>query len=538
MTTMQHDECATYVEVESALRIRGPVQTPPSPSPRLYPKVMSATCPACERGTLGVYHVAGGLAHLECRPTRCEPVTVLVSLGIDRRPVDPATVDAASSSAAHSGQLRMALGFADAAVDSFKFVHGIGWHYWDDTRWAYDDAGRVNRAVIDVLSTALALALTDGDKELRSDVRKCESATGIRGVLEIASTLPQFAVTVPELDADAYRFNTATGTLDLHTIELASHRPGDLITKVARATYDPYPMGSVWTRFLLDVLPDAEVREYLQRLIGVALIGRVIEHVLPILTGTGANGKSTFVKAVCNALGDYAGVAEPDLMMQRQGAHPTGETDLLGKRLVAVNESENGKSIDAAKMKRLTGGDTIRARKMRQDFFEFEPSHMPLLVTNHLPKVAGDDPAVWRRLRVIPFDVEIPSEDRDPRLDEALQLEADVVLSWAVDGLRDYQDRGGLDEPPAVLVATGNYQQASDAVARFIAEECVTSSAVMKVRARELFHAWDHWRVIDGAEQMSEKAFGQAADRLGYPTEQKRDGAWRQGIRVKTEVDK
>ena len=100
-------------------------------------------------------------------------------------------------------------------------------------------------------------------------------------------------------------------------------------------------------------------------------------------------------------------------------------------------------------MKRLTGGDAIRARRMRQDFIEFAPSHTALLITNHLPKVSGDDAAIWRRLRVVPFDVVIPESEQDGTLGEQLELEADAILAWAVAGYRDYVARGGLDEPAA-----------------------------------------------------------------------------------------
>ena len=129
---------------------------------------------------------------------------------------------------------------------------------------------------------------------------------------------------------------------------------------------------------------------------------------------------------------------EPDLFLHRQGAHPTGEMDLLGIRWCVVSEIEKDRRLAEATMKRLTGGDTIRARRMRQDFIEFTPSHTAIMVTNHLPKVSGDDPAIWRRLRVVPFDVVIPEDQRNKHLDEQLQLDADAVLAWAVAGYLDY----------------------------------------------------------------------------------------------------
>mgnify|MGYP000880864700 CR=1 FL=1 len=432
----------------------------------------------------------------------------------------------------HTGQVRMAYRLRAAFQDRLLHVHGIGWHYWDGTRWAADDTGTAKRAVLDVLRSALADSL--GDKQLQQDVRRCESDSGINGVLGIAAALIPFAAAARDLDADPYLLNTATGTLDLRTLTASPHRPTDRITKICNGAYDPDAQAPHWTAFLARVLPDDDVRGFLQRLIGVGLLGAVREHVLPILTGTGANGKGTFYEAVLHALGDYASTAEPDLFMHRDGAHPTGEMDLMGRRLIVVSESERNRRLAEATMKRLTGGDPIRARRMRQDFVQFDPSHLPMLITNHLPKVSADDAAVWRRLRVVPFDVVIPQGERDGELGERLKLEADGILAWAVAGWRDYSDRGSLDEPAAVLAATDAYQSASDAVRRFIDEECLVSSPVLKATTSQLFEAFEKWRVRDGAEALSQKAFGQAIDRHGYPADKPvRGKRWRTGIALR-----
>lgn len=437
----------------------------------------------------------------------------------------------ANNTEVHSGQARMAYRLAGSHHNRLLYVTGIGWHAWDGTRWRADDRGAAKRAVLEVLRVALGQSLAD--KDLRADVKRCESAAGVAGVLDLAAALEPFAATVHDLDADPYLFNTANGTLDLRTGSLRPHRPGDRITKVSRAAYEPTADGQSWERFLAQVLPDAEVRGFLQRVAGVALAGLVLEHVLVILTGTGANGKGTAYKAVNHALGDYASTAEPDLFMHRQGAHPTGEMDLLGVRLVVVSESEKDRRLAEATMKRLTGGDTIRARRMRQDFVEFTPSHTAILVTNHLPKVSGDDPAIWRRLRVVPFDVVIPEADRDVHLDEQLQLDADAILSWAVAGYTDYVQRRGLDEPRSVLAATEDYQRSSDAVRRFLDDEdAVVRLPSVAATTAQLHNRWVDWARSDGADELSARAFGQALDRLGFEVTKSNGAKVRRGIGV------
>ena len=436
------------------------------------------------------------------------------------------------SSEEHSGQMRMAHRLAESHRDKLLYVHGIGWHFWDGRRWAVDDVGAAKRAVMEVLKTALSESLND--KELRSDVRKCESASGITGVLSIAEAMTTFAATVRDMDADSSLLNVDNGTLDLRTMELRPHVPADRLTKVTRAGYRVTDDGD-WQQFLATVLPDAKVRAYVQRQLGVALLGEVVEHVLPIWTGTGANGKSTAIGALSWALGDYASTAEPELLLHRHGAHPTGEMDLMGRRLIVVTETDEGRRFAESTMKRLTGGDTIRARRMRQDFVEFIPSHTTVLVTNHLPQVSGDDPAVWRRIRVVPFDVVIPAKDRDGTLPQRLARCADEVLSWCVQGWQQYQQIG-LDEPDAVLTRTDEYKADSDAVGRFISDECVVSAAPHKATTSTLFTAWERWRASEGVEEMTMKAFGKALDRHGYPvTGRTQAGRWRSGIALRAD---
>ncbi len=428
----------------------------------------------------------------------------------------------------HSGQVRLAYRLAGAYADGLLHVHGIGWHYWDGKRWAEDDQRHARRAVHDVLAVALGESV--GDKQLRADVAKCESDAGISGVLGVAADLVEFTATVRDLDADPYLLNCANGTLDLRSRALRPHDPRDRLTKVTTGAYDPdadprvLPMGntpvptSVWETFLASVLPDQAEREYLRRVIGQCVYGRVREHLFPVLIGVGANGKGSMYGAVTNALGDYATVINPELLMVRERGGIGGPEmmTLLGARLVIGSETEDGRKLDEATMKRLTGGDELTARRLYSPPVTWQPSHQLVYVTNSLPKVKGNDPAVWRRLRVVPFDVVVPVEDRDPELAERLALHADAILSWVVAGHFDYEDNGGMREPASVIRATGDYQADSDAVARFVAEACEVGP-YLSAYPRELYAAWQRWPDRDGAEAMTERAFTKELDRLGYP---------------------
>jgi len=429
----------------------------------------------------------------------------------------------------HSGQVRMAYRLAASCADQLLHVHGLGWHFWDAQRWAVDDQGHARRAVLDVLRDALAESV--GDKQLRADVGRCESDAGIAGVLGIAAALVEFAATIRDLDADPYLLNCANGTLDLRDRRLRPHDPRDRLTKVTTGAYDPTVSDCVWSEFLAGVIPDEAERDYLRRVVGQCVYGRVREHLFPVLIGTGANGKGTTYGAITHALGDYATVINPDLLMVRDRGGGGGPElmALLGVRLVVGSETEEGRKLDEAAMKRLTGGDELTARHLYSHPVTWQPSHQIIYVTNSLPTVKGNDPAVWRRIRVVPFNVVIPQDQWDVQLGERLALHADAVLSWVVAGHFDYEDNGGMREPSSVLRATGSYQADSDAVARFVAEACMTSDSASS-SSRDLFSAWQRWAVSEGAESLSEKAFGAELDRLGYTSRRKRNGAVRTGL--------
>lgn len=435
----------------------------------------------------------------------------------------------------HRGQARIAYRLADACASRLMFVRGMGWHVWDGHRWAADEKDHATTYVLDVLRDALADSLHDAD--LRADVRRCETANGIAGVLSIASALPTLRAATSELDADPHLLNCANGTLDLRTRTLRPHNPADRITRVCRGAYRPDTHATHWTGFLESILPDPSERGYLQRVIGQGVFGAVREHLFPVLTGTGANGKGTAYGAIVHAMGDYAAIIDPQILMtSERGPGGPEMMQLFGARLVVGSETNEGKQLDAALMKRLSGGDQITARNLYQPPITWDPTHQLVYVTNHLPKVKGNDPAVWRRIRVIPFDVVVPPEDRDAELPERLQLDADVILSWAVAGWFAYIDQGGMGEPDAVQRATDGYQTDSDPVKRFTQDYCVTGPNAW-AKARELFHAWERWAERDGAKRLTEKAFGEELDRLGFPSKRVSAGNIRNGIGLASEDD-
>jgi putative DNA primase/helicase len=288
-----------------------------------------------------------------------------------------------------------------------------------------------------------------------------------------------------------------------------------MLTKMTGAAYRPEAAGTAFARFLERVQPKDEMREYLGRLLGHGLEGRVVEHILQIHCGAGRNGKGTLIGAVDAALGDYADAADPDLLTARTfDAHPTSTADLYGLRLAILHETDKGRRLAEATVKRLTGGDRLKARRMREDFWSFAPSHTFAMLTNHKPVISGTDEAIWARLRVVPWDVVIPAEERDPGLGDKLTLELDAVLAFLVRGYRDWREHG-LADPAEVMAATEAYRAESDALGRFLEQRCLIGPH-FRVRSSDLFTAWCKWCAGEGEDPGSQTSFSTTLTNAGY----------------------
>lgn len=392
------------------------------------------------------------------------------------------------------------------------------WVAWDGTKWAPDETGEAERRAKATVKAMYHEADPGGgiplDRNLAAHALKSEARPRIEAMLALARSERPIAVTPVVFDADRWALNVENGTVDLRTGELRPHRREDLITKIAGTVYDPEAEAPTWAAFLRRVLPSEALRRFVQKLAGYSLTGDVSEQILPFLFGLGANGKSTFINIFMEALGDYAQQAAPELLMAKANAHPTELADLQGTRLVAAVEIEDGRRLAESLVKQLTGGDKIRARKMRQDFFEFEPTHKPWLVANHRPEVRGTDHAMWRRIKLVPFGVTIPEEEKDPELPEKLRAELPGILAWAVEGCLLWQ-REGLGEPEEVKAATEDYRDEMDVLGEFIKDKCVLHENT-HADATPLYQAYLRWCQNAGEEGDTQTKFGKRLRERGF----------------------
>lgn len=395
------------------------------------------------------------------------------------------------------------------------------WLVWDGRRWQRDTKGVVTEKAKQVVA-GMFQEVAHPPPSLSADERKAlskwalasESAQRIGAMIQLARSVPGIPVEPHELDANPYLLNVGNGTVDLRTGEKRAHDREDLMTKMAGTTYRPTARAERFKRFLESILPDAAVRRFLQRFFGYCLTGAVSEQVLVVAYGGGSNGKSTLARAIQEVMGEYAMEADTDLLLARRDTHPTGVADLLGARFVVAQEVDEGRRLNEAQVKQLTGGDRIKARRMRQDFFEFDPTHKLMLATNHRPDVRGTDYAIWRRLKLVPFEVTITGDQQDRSLPDVLRNEAPGILQWMIAGCVDWH-HAGLTDPHAVRIATDDYRAAMDVLGAFIAERCVTGPTT-KVASKALYADYLDWCHRTGEQPMSQRRLGQSLGDRGY----------------------
>jgi putative DNA primase/helicase len=399
-----------------------------------------------------------------------------------------------------------------------RYCHPWGcWLAWMGSHWQRDDIGYAEHCAKETLRQLAAdLAEMEDDqarKQLARHIARSEDAQRIRGaVFLLRSDLP---VVPDQFDADPWVLNCANGTIDLRTGGLRPHSRRDLITKMSPVAYDPDAIPLRWITFLEEILPDPAVRSFVQRLCGYSLTGVTSEQVLTIFYGGGANGKSTFNETLLRILGDYAQTAPAETFLDRRDGIPNDVARLRGARFVSASELGEGRRLNEALVKRMTGGDTIVARFMRAEWFEFTPTFKAVLVTNHRPEIRGTDEAIWRRIRLVPFTVTIPAERRDPELPAKLESEAAGVLAWAVEGCLDWQ-RNGLGAPEAVTAATADYRGDMDVLGGFL-EDCCRIGDGLRAKASELYTRYGYWCTTNGETNgLSAKAFGLRLAERGF----------------------
>ncbi len=311
--------------------------------------------------------------------------------------------------------------------------------------------------------------------------------------------------------------NVENGTIDLRTGEVLPHRQADLITKLCPVEFDKDAKCPRWMKFLHRIMADdEEVIFFLQKVIGLSLTGDVTEDVFFFLHGSGENGKSTFLNIIHSLLGDYACRSQIETFLTSYHDNiPNDIAALCGARFVSAVEARKGRRFDEGKIKHFTGGDPIQARFMRAEYFEFMPQFKLWIAANSKPIISDTTRAMWRRVRLIPFNIQIPEEEQDKNLEEKLKEELPGILLWALEGCLAWQ-REGLGYPEAVKEATKEYEEEMDILSDFINEKLIKDPAA-KIQSSILYAEYQEycngigekkpWTMFRFSREMKERGF-------------------------------
>lgn len=422
------------------------------------------------------------------------------------------------------------------------------WYAWDGKRFREDARNSIQERAKDTVTGIYVEAGKEQDPTRRGQLiahgKASESARSIACIPKLASSDPRVVVEPDQLNANKDLLNCLNGTIELKTGEFRDHRRADLITCLAPVEYDESATCPTWESTLNLIFPvdpkdpskggNKGLIEYVQRLLGQSITGHY-STTFPILHGNGSNGKSTIINTMIDILGgDYAMQGPPGFLMEKKfESHPTEIADLYGKRFVSISETKSGGKMDVSLAKMATGGERLRAHKMRKDNFEFEATFTLFLSTNHRPRITDTDDGIWRRVALIPFTAKFWNPERNEsgteeyRLNKGMRaklaVERSGILKWLIQGAAAwYAD--GLTEPPEVRAFTEEYRTEENMFGRFLDEKVDQSGDGVSVAVAYL--AYKKWAEASGERAWSKKAFSNEMKRSGIESSRGNGGVW------------
>jgi putative DNA primase/helicase len=413
------------------------------------------------------------------------------------------------------------------------------WLVWNGTHWEMDDGYLIHdkglKMVRDIYNDLSKTADYRDRIDLERHAMQSESVRRRKALIEAASWIPELNIKTDDLDKDPWLLNVKNGTIDLKTGELREHKREDYITKMANVDFEEGADCPVWKKFIMEIMNyEPELIRFLQTAAGWGITGDTSEQTMFILFGSGANGKSTFLNTVMNLFGEYC-TATPTETFMKKNAERIGNdiARLRGTRFVTTIEADQGKRLSEPLIKQITGNDTLTARFLYGEFFNFVPTFKIFMATNHKPIIRGTDYGIWRRIKLIPFTTTITPERQDKHLEQKLMKEGPGILNWLIEGARCWFTEG-LKAPEIVTSATDEYRGEMDVIGNFIREMCVQQRGA-SAKARELFRCYQSWCDENNEHACSERMLGLRLKELGLDQKRAADGRYWQGIGLRAD---
>jgi putative DNA primase/helicase len=431
--------------------------------------------------------------------------------------------------------------FTDAFGDIVRYSYvRKNWYYYNGKTWVLDQEGKVKSLVDEVLEKMKQepVYVTDDldEEEAQKNLRKhIKYSRGSNGKTNMLKESQHLAPIQPEqFDKDKHLLNVQNGYIDLKTGKLNDHDRSKYFSKIATVEYTDkidYPQ---WQDFLIDIFDgNTDLINYMQRAVGYSLSGSTEEQVMFILYGNGRNGKSVFLDIITEMLGSYTTNIQPQTLMVKpmSGSANSDIARLQGARLVTTTEPNDGMRFDEGLVKQVTGGDTVTARFLYGDEFDYDPEFKLWMATNHKPIIRGTDDGIWRRMVIVPFTVQIPDHKVDKNLRYKLRREMTAILNWAVEGYQEWR-RTGLNEPKIIKDQRQTYRTEMDSVELFI-EECCYRKDGEREKSADLYRAYKQWAKENNQYNMNSTKFGKEMSNKFQKI--RSNGSWYVGLKLKNE---
>jgi len=346
-----------------------------------------------------------------------------------------------------------------------------GWMQYDGTRWKVDRTEITGKYAIEASDKLLKEAISRDSKNLILHAKRSGNIGKIQAMVKVARSLMAQEENI--FDQNSYLFNCKNGTYNLKDDIFLPHNKDDYITKISGVDYKKDEDCPVWRSFIDKIfLGDKELIEFVQRSIGYSMTSSVEEQAFFILYGSGSNGKSTFLETILRIFNEYSMNSTTETFTDSKYAGiPNDIARLRGTRFVTAKETKKRIVLDEPTVKHLTGNDTITARFLNKEFFDFRPTFKIFMATNHKPRITGTDRGIWRRIKMIPFNYSIPKEKEDRKFMDKLNSELSGILNWILEGHNKWK-KEGLGGAKAVRITTEDYRNEEDEIGSFIKDEC------------------------------------------------------------------
>lgn len=393
------------------------------------------------------------------------------------------------------------------------------WYFWTGKQWVLDEMGEVKKLADEIIDDIKREAWNIQDEDLQEQAfkfaRSTANTTRKEAMVKECQHLNDIPASPDDFDCYPDFLNVQNGIINLRNGELFPHDQNFMMTKICNSEYDVERKKPIrWLQFLDEITGgDKQLQRYIQESVGYSISGSNREQCAYFLYGMGNNGKSTFLDTIADMLGTYASNAQPDTLMlqSRLGSSGGGANSdiarLKSARFVTCEEPTEGMRLNEGLLKQLTGGSKVTCRFLYGDEFEYTPEFKIWIATNHKPTIRGTDFGIWRRIKLIPFEVNIPADKVDKNLKYKLRAEFPQILAWAVEGCMMWQ-RNGLSEPQCVLESTKEYKQEMDLIAGFVEQCIMIDYSAGIIMASDLFGIYSKWAKANNEFEMSAKKFG------------------------------